>query len=203
MSIKNKTDIVKGEITKVRVNAVVNMAIIIFLFTGCGQAKETTDVENNKPAIVTKENSKDSLAFGNEIPEYILFGRFCGECGSHCATMFRYNMGGNSNTLFVDYTDSYFNKNGKIACATLITDNEKYILAGSVIKKIPAQLLNTSNPQERFGCPDCTDGCGIYFEFGLAGKVKRFSIDTETSELTPEMKSFSEFLQQVIDEMKK
>lgn len=177
--------------------------IIFFLWIGCNQKKESTRIETYKPALVLNEPRKDSLGFRNDPHAYILFGMYCGECGSHCATMFLYNIGGNANTLLADYTDSYFNNNGKVICSTPTVDIKKIHLARSIIDKIPSRLLTTSRPQERFGCPDCTDGCGIYFEFGLAGKVKRFAIDTETSKLTPDMKAFSEFLQQVIDDMKK
>ncbi|MEO8771201.1 MAG: hypothetical protein ABI402_13990 [Ferruginibacter sp.] len=171
--------------------------MIFFVIISCDQKNKTVI------ATTAEINKKDCLpqADTNRMYEYILFGMFCGECGSHCATMFQYNMIGNATTLLADYTDSYFEHKDNVICKTPIKNVEKMHLANSIVEKIPVQLLTTS--QHRFGCPDCTDGCGIYFEFSLKGKVKKFTIDTETSKLSPDMKSFSEFLQELITEMKK
>lgn len=93
--------------------------------------------------------------------EYMVFGVFCGECSGHCASMYRYNITDSANTLWVDTTDSYFTNYGNIQCKTLVADLKKSSLADSIARKIPQIFLTTTLLKETFGCPDCTDGCGI------------------------------------------
>jgi len=134
-------------------------------------------------------------------PEYILFGIFCGECDGHCATMHQYNIIGNTTTLFVDTTDSYFKNYGVVICKDQITDQKKIDLANSILAQMPNYLFSSLKLTETFGCPDCTDGCGIYFEFKQDEIVKKFYIDYNSSELSSEMKEFAEFLKATITKL--
>lgn len=158
-------------------------------------------VHTNGKNTRTTASSYTILASTDKI-DYILFGIYCGECSGHCATMFQYYMMGNTNNLLVDSSDSYFKNNGNISCKTPITDRKKIILAESVVEQIPNQLLTTSNLTETFGCPDCTDGCGIYFEFRQEGKIKKFYIDN-TSRLPKDIQTFGEFLASTIMKLNK
>ena len=36
-----------------------------------------------------------------------------------------------------------------------------------LINGIPESILKTDSTRNIFGCPDCDDGCGLYFEFQL------------------------------------
>jgi hypothetical protein len=132
---------------------------------------------------------------------YILFGVYCGKCTGHCATMYQYNIG-NSNTLFVDTTDSFLKNNEDVICQMQIHDSKKIELAKNVVQKIPDELLTTTEETKRFGCPNCADQCGIYFEIKQKAQVKKFYIDVDTSQLSGNMKSFSEFLKTTINTMK-
>src|SRR5436190_452815 len=97
-------------------------ALILSLFA-CGQA--TVKQEDKKPVSAATVTAKAS-----DSVEQIIFGVFCGECGNHCATMYSYHRGGNANTLWVDYTDSYFKKGEDgMVFETQITDPKKYALA--------------------------------------------------------------------------
>ena len=137
----------------------------------------------------------------NEI-EQMTVGVFCGECGNHCATMYRYYLGGNANMLWVDYTDSYFKKGeDKMTFGTQITDIKKYELVNDIIKHIPDSLLLTEKATQRFGCPDCTDGCGIYLEIVQNNKAKKFAIDYQTSQLSGYIKEFAEYLKITIGKL--
>lgn len=138
----------------------------------------------------------------NEIQQMTV-GVFCGECSNHCATMFRYQLGGNANTLWVDYTDSYFEKGeDNMSFDTQITDIKKYTLVNDILKHIPDSLLLSEKTSERFGCPDCSDGCGIYLEIVQNNKSKKFAIDYQTSELSGYIKEFAEYLKITIGKLK-
>jgi hypothetical protein len=117
--------------------------------------------------------------------------------------MYRYNMMGNINTLFVDSTDSYFHNAGKITANTTIRDKWKFQLAENLVHKIPLSFLKTEKREQNFGCPDCTDGCGIYFEMGDGITMKKFHIDYRTENLDTEVKQFGESVKKTLDQLSK
>src|SRR5690348_13601888 len=123
-----------------------------------------------------------------DYPPYITFGVFCGECSGHCATMYHYNMMGNTSTLFVDSTDSYFKNHGKIICKTQIFEIAKFQIVNKLVQGIPKGFLNTKKAEQIFGCPDCADGCGIYFEVGHDTSGSKFYIDYNTDKLDNKVK---------------
>ena len=143
-------------------------------------------------------NSKQTISPLGKKVNYILFGIFCGECIGNCATMYKYNMVGNSKTLFFDSTDSYFKNYGNVVCNTKITDSNKVNSIHAVVRQIPSQFLKLNFLTETYGCPDCTDGCGIYFELQQNNIVKKFYIDYRTTELPKDIKDFREILKETI-----
>jgi hypothetical protein len=158
--------------------------LLLLTLSACGQSS------NGAKTKSAQENG--------DYPSYIIFGVFCGECVGHCATMYRYNMIGNSNTLFVDSTDSYFKNYGNVVCKTQISDIKKFQIVNKLVQQIPKSFFQTDKVEQTFGCPDCTDGCGIYFELGQDTTVKRFFIDYHTSELDKEVKEFGEFVKETL-----
>jgi len=163
--------------------------LLLVALSSCGQSSNGTQTRSYE----TKQ----------DYPSYIIFGVFCGECSGHCATMYRYNMIGNSNTLFVDSTDSYFRNYGKVVCKTQLSDNAKFQIVNKLVQQIPKGFLKTNKTEQTFGCPDCTDGCGIYFELGQDTTVKKFYIDYHTSELDKVVKEFGEFVKETIVQLNK
>jgi len=161
---------------------------------GCEQATE-------KPGQSYSESHELATNSGTTKLDYIIFGVYCGECNNHCATMYQYNAGGNSNTLLVDSSDSYCKNYGEIKFDRAVSDTRRFYLAQSIFRQIPEKLLATTKLTERFGCPDCTDGCGIYFEFKHEGTVKKFYIDYQTSKLTSDIKKFAEYLKATIGQL--
>ena len=172
-----------------------NIILFFLIFLSCNQSTDPKSGLNKQDSIsVVKNNTKIRR---------IIFGIYHGECGNHCATMFEYNMMGNVNTLLADYTDSYFKNHGEINFETIINDNRKSLLASSIVEHIPNLLLTTTKDDEVFGCPDCTDGGGIYFEIVTENGIKKFNIDAITSKLSGDVKRFAEFLIPAIEELKK
>ena len=105
--------------------------------------------------------------------------------------------------MFVDHTDSYWEyKNGKpFHFDTSINDKTKQSIARQILDSIPSVILAATKPIQKFGCPDCTDGCGIYFEIKNASTIKKFYIDNQTGKLTGEIKLFAEHLKRIIDKL--
>lgn len=166
---------------------------ILFAVTSINSCGQVTALHgDNRTGTEQRESAIDSKL------EYMVFGVFCGECSGHCATMYRYNITDSANSLWVDTTDSYFTNYGKIQCKILVTDPKKSLLADSIARKIPKIFLTTTSLKETFGCPDCTDGCGIYVELGEGGTRKQFYIDYQTGKLPEPVKTFADLLKKRI-----
>jgi hypothetical protein len=171
---------------------------------GISSAKQT---EKNSDNIAFADGQNRSMVISGNV-EKVVFGIFCGECANNCAIMYSYHMGGNANMFWADYTDSYFKKGvDKMSFKTQVTDLEKYALASDIVKHIPKSLILSNKTTQKFGCPDCTDGCGIYFEITQYNEntykraTKRFYIDYSTSELNGEIKEFVEYLKIAIGKL--
>jgi len=179
------------------------LLLAFFALSNCSQAQNSNGSLaqfEKKSGLLADENLNTPSQKRPQI-NYVTFGVYCGECMGHCATMFRYNCNGNMNTFFIDTNDTYFKNRGGIIFKKYINTHENFAVAQSVIDRMPKQLLK-AGPWKRFGCPDCTDGCGIYLEVGQEQGVKQFYIDYQTGQLTEEMKEFAEFLKTAIAKLK-
>ena len=146
----------------------------------------------NTKVIIHKERGEFDI-------DQIVFGKFCRECGSHCATMYKFTMNGNQNSFSADYSDSYFfTTREEQEFATSLNDAFHFKIGQEIASEIPKKLLNSKKGQVRFGCPDCEDGCGMYLEINRGKKVQQFLIDYQTSELDSEIRGFAEFLKKKI-----
>lgn len=154
-----------------------------------------------KDSTSTSEIESIHSNTNHDFPSYIIFGIFCGECSAHCATMYHYNMMGNSNTLFVDSTDSYFKNKGRVVFKTSINDIIKFQAVNKLVPRIPKTFLMTDKREQTFGCPDCSDGCGIYFEIGQDKTIKKFYIDFNTNGLDKEVKEFGELIKETVRQL--
>ncbi|MEO8710598.1 MAG: hypothetical protein ABI405_00675 [Parafilimonas sp.] len=172
-----------------------NLISALFFLTAISCGQTTTSTKSNY------SQSKSSSFQSNNNLDYIKFGVYCGECYGHCSTMYEYNMMGNANTLLMDTTESYFKDSGNVICKTVISSRANFDLASNVVKQIPKRLLNSFKSTDRFGCPDCTDGCGIYFEFKRQNEIKKFYIDTDTTQLPNDIKLFGKLLTTTTNEL--
>jgi hypothetical protein len=133
----------------------------------------------------------------------ISFGVYCGECRKDCATMYRLTLSNKKPTLEVDTKDSFFKKKGELTFDKLITDKESIELASKIQNEIPDSFLTTTKESQEFGCPDCTDGCGVYFELRRNTGTNKFYLDTDTEKLNGEVKTFYTVLIQAIKGLEK
>lgn len=100
--------------------------------------------------------------------DYLVFGHFYGFCmGESCVEVFKLT----DDTLYEDLNDNYANAPFKFEKL----ENDKFILAKDLIDFFPTELLQEEN--ETIGCPDCTDGGGLYIEYSKNGTIKSWRID--------------------------
>jgi len=150
----------------------------------------------------TKQVFVKNEAYGTTKGDYIIFGKYCGQCMGGCATMYKLDI--LTNTLYVDRTDSFweykFGNKQALKFSGKDTDSLKNILAKRLNNNLPSFVLS-GKPSERIGCPDCTDGCGIYIEIKRNNIVKKRYIDYQTSQLSGEIKKNVEYIKSIIDKM--
>jgi len=182
---------------------ILTIGLLLITFS-CGETG-SREIKNEGTNQNTSDNSKKNIdpltSPTDKKLEYIIFGRFCGECGGECATMYKLDI--LNNKFLVDHTDSYweYRRGSPMNFATTINDKRKNITVRQIIDSIPNSLLTTTIPMQKFGCPDCTDGCGIYLEIKNDTTIKKFIIDYQTEQLTGEIKIFAEHLKEIIDKL--
>ena len=138
--------------------------IILICFYGCKSDKGNS---NPKSVEISQIQSKENLKIDSISPRiiYVKYGKFCGECGTNCTQMYHHFLIGNTTTFWTDKTDSYFSKTGLICETKMNRESEK--LSFDLINNIPDSILKSKTLINNYGCPDCDDGCGLYFEFKL------------------------------------
>jgi hypothetical protein len=165
-----------------------NILLLILTLVSC---KNQSNSELNK-ATPEKSTEVETLKF-----RQIIFGMYCGECDENCAPIFRLIMDKNAPTLSADFEDSYFNLESKLEFKTDLNQEKELKIANEIAENIPETLYNWKCEKERFGCPDCTDGCGYYLEFIKEnGDLKVFDLDDfeETENIPKEVLEFTHFL---------
>lgn len=138
--------------------------IILICLFGC---KSDYGYSNPKSVEISQIKSKENLKINSIKPRiiYVKYGKFCGECGTNCTQMYHHFLIGNITTFWTDKTDSYFSKTG-LKCETKM-NRESEKLSFDLIQNIPDSILKSKTLINNYDCPDCDDGCGIYFEFKL------------------------------------
>jgi hypothetical protein len=192
-------------------NKILIFIVLCFtVFAGCNPSVPEEITFGQKQAEVEEVVVAEEIEKEETPPvRTITFGKYCSECSGRCAVMYHFFMcGGNANTLWADYTDSFWKGKGdSLVFETQIerADTAAWNAASEIAKNIPLSLFKTTEKPLRYGCPDCTDGCGIYFEMvedtREGSKLHRFYIDYQTTMLEGEIKDFAECIKRNIKRM--
>jgi len=107
-------------------------------------------------------------------PGTIVFGHFAGECVGNCGTMYQV-----SEKVIVRDTTSFFQNRNDLTKFSIKFQN----VSGQEDEgnfdnfKINVPLVMLLDPRNKFGCPDCYDQGGYYFQFTMLGITRRFQIE--------------------------
>jgi hypothetical protein len=140
--------------------------------------------------IMSCKKKTDSL----EAPPAFLFGTSYGECGGDCDHYFALKDG-----QLYPTSGKYFP--GPIVISNSPLSADKTAIAQQLLSKLPAYLL--SRPNKEFGCPDCHDQGGIHIEYATGSDIMKWHIDTDTTALDPDIRSFSYEVLNTIEELEK
>ena len=100
--------------------------------------------------------------------DYLIFGHFYGFCvGESCVEIFKLT----DLKLYEDTEDNYTLE----AFNFVEKENEKFNLVKDLTDYFPTALL--TEKESVFGCPDCSDGGGVFIEYSKNGIKKSWRID--------------------------
>jgi hypothetical protein len=116
----------------------------------------------------------------------VAFGSFYGMCaGSQCVAFFKLQ----DSKLYEDTKDKYPKQMQPYeGTYDKQLDDTKYQLVKDVAVKIPAALYNET--ETIIGCPDCSDGGGLYIEVNTDNGKRYWYIDNNESRIPESLRAF-------------
>lgn len=112
--------------------------------------------------------SDEATGLPSDETNFLVFGHFFGECiGEGCVETFLLT----DTALFEDTEDDY---NGQILDFTEL-DASLFEQVRDLTASFPDQLLDEQ--ETIFGCPDCTDGGGLFIQYSENGTIRSWRID--------------------------
>ncbi len=126
-------------------------------------------------SFATACSSDDGLTRAIEKPineNYIIFGHFYGFCaGEECVEIFKLT----TTSLSEDKKDGYPNWKEGYEGDFEELHADKFNVVKGLITEVPEALLAVQDTV--LGCPDCTDGGGVYFEYKNGSDQRYWLID--------------------------
>lgn len=107
--------------------------------------------------------------------EYLVFGDFYGNCEPCQNTMYRVTR----TSLTFDVMTHFPGLNYQFSFDGE-KDNSDFSNSMQLLDLLPEEIKNAE--KQVYGCPDCADQGGYYFEFLVNGEVKRVILDTNDTE---------------------
>ncbi len=153
--------------------AIVSLSAIV----SCGGVSESSTV--NTPTDTISQVRTNSL----------IFGEFYGFCqGETCIETFKLEDG-------KLYEDSKDDRNHQLFKFQALS-NDKYNQVKGLLNQVPNELL--THKEGRIGCPDCTDGGGIYISINHKGTLKSWQIDNNLDNVPTELHTFVKAVQEKV-----
>lgn len=178
-------------------------ALLILGMWACTKPKNE---EANQPPKVdtTQETTSINKPPTSPIKTFV-FGTFYGECAGDCAPMFELEVP--TQKLSRNTGEEFFRNRNPINFDTdLSTQPAKVEAAQEVLEKLPKVLLGIW-AKSRYGCPDCTDGGGVYIRlYKHNGGVRAFFIDPHlkpTNDQEREIVAYAHFIRAKVKQLLK
>ncbi len=123
------------------------------------------------PIFLIQGCSKDESIILLE-SDYFIFGTFYGECiGEGCVEIYKID----NDMLYEDIEDMYPNGGSQETGNYQALSDEKFMEVNEIVSNIPETIWRID--EGTIGCPDCTDGGGVYIEIKKEGTTKVWLID--------------------------
>ncbi|WP_430906624.1 hypothetical protein [Maribacter sp. 2-571] len=139
--------------------------------------------------IVTSCSNEDNNIILNE-QNFLIFGHFFGECsGEDCVETFKLT----DSKLFEDTIDDYSGQNLEF----IELENDTFDQVKNLVAFFPNQLL--TERETVFGCPDCTDGGGLFVQYSENENAKSWRIDLDKGNVPTYLHPFIDKVNEKID----
>ncbi|MEO1627795.1 MAG: hypothetical protein AAFV25_21785 [Bacteroidota bacterium] len=135
----------------------------------------------------SEENNIGPLSEG----DHLIFGTFYGECIGNCTTVFKLT----STQLFADDLDQGLPEDLPFQSDPL--EDAKYQSAKMLLDDFPGDLLGSD--KRVYGCPDCGDQGGFYFQLKRGEQVDIWRVDTWDEEQSGEIVAYKKAVREVMD----
>ena len=131
----------------------------------------------------------DDLSFELNDTNYLIFGHSYGEClGERCVETFKLT----NEKLFEDINDNY--SGNDLSFIELGAD--KFDEVKDLALLFPNQLLYDG--KSTFGCPDCTDGGGIFIQYADNGTIQSWRMDQDKNQIPSYLHNFVDKIKEKI-----
>ncbi len=141
-------------------------------------------------SLVACGGSSNSSGQSNASNDSLIFGYAYGMCkGETCVETFKLT----KNKLFEDKKDDYNHQTFDFVQLS----NSKYNQVKDLLNQVPNALL--THKTGPIGCPDCTDGGGIYISVVDNGQNKSWFIDNDLYNVPTELHDFVKMVHKSIN----
>ncbi len=140
---------------------------------------------------------EDAPTATNEKLEYLIFGRFAGEClGDQCIEIYKLE-----NNRLYESEDIYPTSSTQIGntpyqAGFTEIDNPASFVIDELLSDFPMSLLADS--KSVLGCPDCADQGGYFLEISTSSKIANWRIDTDRSAIPAYLSPYLDLLDEKI-----
>ena len=167
--------------------------------------KPKNDETSQSPKVDTTQQTTPVAKPPTSPIKTLVFGTFHGECAGDCAPMFQLEVP--TQKLARNTGDEFFKSRNPINFDTdLSIQPAKIEMALEVLEKLPKVLLGIW-AKGRYGCPDCTDGGGVYIRLHKHnGGVRAFFIDPylkPTNDQEREIVAYAHFIRAKVNQLLK
>jgi hypothetical protein len=136
---------------------------------------------------MTTSCNKDCITLNEQ--NYLVFGHFYGMCaGEGCVETYKLT----DMKLYEDLIDDYSGQNLEF----VELENETFEQVSDLVDFFPNQLL--SEEETVFGCPDCSDGGGLFIQYSDNGNLKSWRIDQMQENVPSYLHSFMDQVNEAI-----
>jgi hypothetical protein len=136
---------------------------------------------------MTTSCNKDCITLNEQ--NYLVFGHFYGMCaGEGCVETYKLT----DMKLYEDLIDDYSGQNLEF----VELENETFAQVSDLVDFFPNQLLGEE--ETVFGCPDCSDGGGLFIQYSDNGNLKSWRIDQMQENVPSYLHSFMDQVNEAI-----
>jgi hypothetical protein len=140
---------------------------------------------------------EDATTATNEELEYLIFGRFAGECqGDQCIEIYKLEINKLYEAEDIYPTSSSQNNSFPYQADFTEIDNPSSAAFLELISNLPLKLFNEK--EHDIGCPDCADQGGYFTEAGFASSHFNWRIDADRSAIPAYLSPYMDLLDEKI-----